>query len=209
MTTPRGGDALPRIVQVGDPVLRAVAAPVTAEEVDTEALRDLVATMVRVMRAAPGVGLAAPQIGVSKQVIVFEDREELMPGSAVARSERERTPIPLTAVANPKLTRVESARVTFVEGCLSVTGFTALVPRALEVVVTGLDITGPRAVPGTWRLRGWPARILQHEVDHLRGALYVDRMHSRSLCSPDEAHRWAGRSTAEIAAALGVDLTEE
>jgi peptide deformylase len=198
-----------RIVQAGDPVLRTPAALVPPGELDTEGFRELVATMVRVMRDAPGVGLAAPQIGVGKQVLVVEDPEELMERVAAASlEERERAPFPLTVIVNPTLELVSGRRATFLEGCLSVTGYVALVPRALEVIVTGLDATGPRPAMRTWRLRGWPARILQHEVDHLRGTLYVDRMHSRSLCGPDEARRWAGRSTADIAAALGVDLLE-
>ena len=86
------------------------------------------------------------------------------------------------------------------------TGYIALVPRAREVAVRGLDATGDEIVPRVWRARGWFARILQHEVDHLEGTLYVDRMHSRSLCGPSESHRWAGKATAEVARGLGVNL---
>jgi len=201
--------ALPRIVQAGDPVLRAAALPVSRAELESPSFRELVATMTAVMRAAPGVGLAAPQIGVSKQVLVFEDREELLSRlSDEARAERARVPVPLTVIVNPtlRLRGEGDGRATFFEGCLSVTGYAALVPRAFEVEVTGLDATGPEIASRVWRFNGWPARILQHEVDHLRGTLYVDRMHSRSLCGPDEMQRWAGRSIADVAAALGIDL---
>jgi peptide deformylase len=201
--------ALPRIVQAGDPVLRAAAALVSQAELESPSFRELVATMIAVMRAAPGVGLAAPQIGVSKQVLVFEDREELLSRlSDEARAERARVPVPLTVIVNPtlRLRGEGDGRATFFEGCLSVTGYAALVPRAFEVEVTGLDATGPEIASRVWRFNGWPARILQHEVDHLRGTLYVDRMHSRSLCGPDEMQRWAGRSIADVAAALGIDL---
>ncbi len=198
---------LPRIVQAGDPVLRAQAAPVDRGELGTAAFRELVKTMVAVMRAAPGVGLAAPQIGIGKQVIVVEDPADLQDRvSDEALAVRERVVLPLTVIVNPTLRLVEGARATFMEGCLSLTGFVALVPRAVEVEVTGIDATGPKPEPRVWRLRGWPARILQHEVDHLRGALYVDRMHSRSLCSPEEVKRWVGHTTAEIAAGLGVEI---
>lgn len=198
---------LPRIVQVGDPVLRAEATLVSPEELATPEFRALVDVMVAVMRAAPGVGLAAPQIGVGKQVLVLEDREEyLARAGEKARDERERVPFPLTVVVNPTIRLMETERATFFEGCLSVTGYMALVPRAALVEVHGLDATGPEVVPRVWRVRGWPARIFQHEIDHLRGTLYVDRMHSRSLCSPAETDRWVGKSTQEVADALGVVL---
>jgi peptide deformylase len=211
MTPPAAAPAaaLPRIVQAGDPVLRAQAALVPSDEIDTAAFRELVAAMVAVMRAAPGVGLAAPQIGVSKQVLVVEDPEDVMVRvSPEGRAVRGRVPVPLTVIVNPTLRLVEGERATFFEGCLSVTGYSALVPRAVEVEVSGLDATTTEVTPRVWRWRGWPARILQHEVDHLRGTLYVDRMLSRSLCSPEEASRWAGFNTAEVAEALGVDLRE-
>jgi peptide deformylase len=198
---------LPRIIQAGDPVLRAVAQMVAPSEIETPAFRALVETMVSVMRAAPGVGLAAPQIGVAQQVIVLEDREELMARlDAQALAARERTPLPLTVIVNPKLRLIEGRAATFLEGCLSVTGYAALVRRAAEVEVTGLDATGPGIRQRVWRVRGWPARILQHEVDHLNGTLYVDRMYPRSLSGPEETYRWAGKTTEEIAASLGVDL---
>jgi peptide deformylase len=199
---------LPPIVQVGHPVLRAPAAPLLPNELGTPEFRELVATMVEVMRAAPGVGLAAPQIGVPKQILVAEDRAELVERiDPENRTARGRVPVPLTVIVNPTLRVVGDEHATFLEGCLSVTGYVALVRRALEVEVTGLDATGPEIVPRVWRWRGWPARILQHEVDHLLGTLYVDRMHPRSLSGPDEAGRWARRTTEEIAAGLGVDVS--
>lgn len=210
MSLPASADAiplLPRIVQAGDPVLRAVAQVVQPSEIETPAFRALVETMVSVMRAAPGVGLAAPQIGVSKQVIVLEDREELMARlDAEGLASRERVPLPLTVIVNPTLRLIEGQGATFLEGCLSVAGHMALVRRATEVEVSGLDATGSEVRQRIWRLRGWPARILQHEVDHLNGTLYVDRMYPRSFCGPEETHRWARKATEEIAAALGVEL---
>ncbi len=97
------------------------------------------------MRAAPGVGLAAPaQIGIGKRVIVLEDRAELLARmNADALAERQRAPLPLTVVVNSTLRLVGGDGATFIEGCLSVTGCAALVRRALEVEVTGLDATGP------------------------------------------------------------------
>jgi peptide deformylase len=160
-------------------------------------MQDLVATMIATMRAAPGVGLAAPQIGVPLRVIVLEDRAELQKNlTANERRERERSPFPTRVIFNPVLKPVGEERVMFFEGCLSVKGFVGLVDRSLEVEVTGLD---EKAEPQTWRVRGWPARILQHEVDHLDGTLYVDRMKTRSFATADQAKElYGGKPIAEI-----------
>jgi peptide deformylase len=200
---------LPNIVLAGSPVLRTPAAPVPAEELGTKKLKALVATMVSVMRKAPGVGLAAPQIGVGQQVIVLEDSEELMARlSSDERVERGRAAFPLTTIVNPTLkvrgpsllSATGAGRALFFEGCLSVPGYMALVERDLTVEVTGVDEGG---APVRWEATGWPARILQHEVDHLRGTLYVDRMLTRSFCSNEEAKSWLGRPMHEVREALG------
>jgi peptide deformylase len=195
---------LPTIVQAGHPVLRAPAAEVAHDHVGSRAFRALIDSMVAAMRAAPGVGLAAPQIGVGLQVIVLEDGEALMAKlSPAERADRGRAPFPLKVIVNPKLTLHERGRATFFEGCLSVKGYMALVERALSVEVTGLD---ERGEPFTWQVSGWPARILQHEVDHLRGTLYVDRMQSRTFCCNEEvSERWIKRSVDEVRAALDAD----
>jgi len=196
--------ALPPIVQAGHPTLREQAREVPRELLGTKDLKTLVKSMVAVMRAAPGVGLAAPQLGVPMQLIVLEDSEALMSRlSPEHREERERTPFPLRVIANPKLVTRGAGRATFFEGCLSVKGYMALVERDLEVEVTGLDEDG---APVTWQARGWPARILQHEVDHLRGTLYIDRMQSRTFCCNDEVlERWLSHSVDEVRAALDAD----
>lgn len=90
----------------------------------------------------------------------------------------------------------------FFEGCLSVKGFVGLVDRSLEVEVSGLD---EKAQPQTWRVRGWPARILQHEVDHLDGTLYIDRMKTRSFATAEHAKAvYNGKSIADIRKMLGL-----
>lgn len=193
---------LPKIVQAGNTVLRRPAAEVPADQLGTSELRSLVATMVDVMRAAPGVGLAAPQIGVGLQVIVLEDRDDLMARlSPEDRARRGRVAFPLKVIVNPVLTLRGDARATFFEGCLSVGGYMALVERDLEVSVTGVDENGE---PVRWDATGWPARILQHEVDHLKGTLYVDRMLTRSFCANEEAVGWINRSIDEVRQALDV-----
>ncbi|WP_276599809.1 peptide deformylase [Nannocystis sp. SCPEA4] len=190
---------LPAIVQAGDPVLRARAAELAPERIATPEIQELIDTMIATMRAAPGVGLAAPQIGVPLRVLVLEDRPDLMAKLTPAElQERERVELPVHVVINPVLRPIGGDTRTFFEGCLSVQGYAALVERHAEVEVTGLDRRGQ---PQTLRVRGWPARILQHEVDHLDGTLYVDRMRSRSFSTGDQARaRFGGRPIAEILA---------
>lgn len=195
------------IVQLGAPVLRARAAEVSPEELRTPELQALFAKLLEVMRAAPGVGLAAPQLGVGKRVFVLEDRAALIGALTPAeRVERERVPFAPRFFVNPVVRPVGHERAVFFEGCLSVRGYVGLVERSLEVEVSGID---ERGTPQTWRVRGWPARILQHEADHLDGTLYLDRLASvprtaRSLCNAEVAkERFAGKPIAEILEALG------
>jgi peptide deformylase len=191
------------IVQSGEAVLRGRAVEIEPQEFGSPALEALVARMVETMRAAPGVGLAAPQIGVAKRVIVFEDPEAYqLKLSPAERAERERVVVSLQVLVNPVLTPIGDERATFFEGCLSVAGFVGLVERAREVQVTGFDARGK---PVSLQLRGWPARILQHEVDHLNGTLYVDRMMPRSFSTAEAARtRFAGKAIAEILRELGL-----
>lgn len=191
------------IVQAGHPVLRVKAAEVPAATINTPEFQQLLARMIRTMREAPGVGLAAPQIGVSQSVFVLEDRAELMSKLTEGeKRERLREPFAVRVFVNPVVKPIGEARATFFEGCLSVSGFAGLVERAAEVEVSGLD---EHAQPQTWRVRGWPARILQHEYDHLQGTLYVDRMHTRSFSTAEHAKaRFAGKPIAEILQVLGV-----
>ena len=192
-----------KIVQVGDPVLRQVARTLTEDEIRSAAIRQLVELMRETMRDAPGVGLAAPQIGESIRLIVIEDRAEYQQAISPERlAERERAPVPFHVIANPVLTVLDMATRLFFEGCLSVSGFGALTPRHAAVRVAGLD---ERAEPVEIEVRGWYARILQHEVDHLDGRLYVDSMLSRSFMT-DAGYRksWQDRSVAEVCAELGL-----
>jgi peptide deformylase len=185
------------IVQTGNPVLRARAKDVTPEQIATPDFQALIVRMTDAMRKAPGVGLAAPQLGVSLRVLVLEDRTELQTSLTPQElEERERKPVPLRVFINPTLTPIGEDRATFFEGCLSVAGYAALVERWKEVEVSGLDEKGQ---PQTWRVRGWPARILQHEVDHLEGTLYIDRMISRSFGTlPQVKALYGGKPIADV-----------
>lgn len=174
---------LPAIVKAGDPVLREPASAVPKAEIASTRMQRLVHTMVEVMRRAPGVGLAAPQIGVPLRVIVVEDQTKQVPSAQEPPVEdpRLRSGVPLLALFNPEIERVKGVKkAVHYEGCLSVPGYSAQVPRDLEVVVTGLGLDGE---PVRLIARGWAARIFQHECDHLKGTLYVDKMNPRTLAA--------------------------
>ncbi len=162
----------------------------------TPAFARLVEVMVEAMRAAPGVGLAAPQIGVPLRVFVAEDSaERLARLPAEALAPRGRVALPLTVLVNPRVVPTSPEQATFYEGCLSVRGYGALVSRAAAVAVTGMDLAGR---PVSLHLGGWPARIMQHEMDHLDGTLYVDRMISRSLAGEEELGRVSSLPVSDV-----------
>lgn len=183
------------IVQVGDPVLRRRARPLAKEEIGTPFVQELIASMRLTMYEAPGVGLAAPQVGESLQVVVVEDEgDHLEIMSPSRRAELRRRPLPFAALVNPTLEPVGDETDEFFEGCLSVEGYSALVRRHRAVRVQALDPAG-RAI--TLELEGWPARILQHELDHLAGVLYIDRMDPRTFTTNENLGRWWKARTAE------------
>jgi len=189
------------IVQVGDPVLRQADRHLTPDEIRGGAIRQLIADMRETMNDAPGVGLAAPQIGQSLQIAVIEDREEWLKDVPLEQlAERERRPVPFHVIINPKITESSGGEVEFFEGCLSLRGFAAIVPRARRVRVECLDERGERQII---KAAGWYARILQHEIDHLLGNIYIDRMHSRTFTSGDNFDKfWGGKSIADVRAEL-------
>jgi peptide deformylase len=176
-----------RIVQAGDPVLRRISRDLAAEEIKSPAIQQLIESMRDTMRAAPGVGLAAPQIGESLQLAVIEDRAEyLQHASQEDLKERDRSPVDFHVIVNPKIFLLDDSPAHFFEGCLSVEGFQAVVPRAYKVRVECLN---ERAEPITINAHGWYARILQHEIDHLNGKLYIDRMESQTFTTTENLLR--------------------
>ena len=193
-----------QIVQAGDPVLRKRARPLTKEEIASQSIQQLIELMRDTMREAPGVGLAAPQIGVPLQLAVIEDRAEYIEGlSAEEIEERQREEIPFHVIINPKLSFLDDTTVEFFEGCLSVEGFSAIVDRALNVHVECLNERGEEI---TINAHGWYARILQHEIDHLNGTLYIDRMNTRTLTTAENMFRfWSERSIEEVLNELGCE----
>lgn len=183
------------IVQAGDPVLRKKARELTPEEIKSEEIQNLILEMKEAMRAAPGVGLAAPQIGRSVQLVVVED-EDLTHLTEEQLLERDRRKVPFHVLINPKMTLLEGEEAEFFEGCLSVPEFIGVVPRAKAVRVECLN---ERGEPVVIEARGWYARILQHEIDHLQGTLYIDRALTRTLMTGENYVRhWKGKSIKEI-----------
>jgi len=180
-----------KIVQVGEPVLRQQARPLLQEEIALPVTQQLIEWMRDTMRDAPGVGLAAPQIGLPLQLAVIEDRSEYAQSvAAEVLAERERQPVDFQVLINPRIVERSEEEVEFFEGCLSLTGFSALVKRSREVVVEALDEHGQER---RIEARGWYARILQHEIDHLYGTLYIDRMAPRSFMSLENFNRYWGK----------------
>jgi peptide deformylase len=184
-----------KLVQVGDPVLRSPARELRRQEVQSREIQQLIEFMHETLRDAPGVGLAAPQVGESLQFAVIEDLPEYSRNLTPEQlTERERKPVPFHVIINPTLSPVGEPDVEFFEGCLSLNGFTALVPRHRSIRVDCLDEHGE---PKTIDAFGWYARILQHEIDHLQGTLYIDRMQSRTFMSLDNFTRQWKDATAE------------
>jgi peptide deformylase len=166
--------AILKIRTFGDPVLRQKARPV---ERITELHRKLIEDMFDTMRDAPGVGLAAPQVGVLERIFVWELEEE----SGV--------------VINPKIVSRSPATIAGEEGCLSLPGVVFDVDRSVEVVVEGLDQNGePVRIESEEML----ARIVQHEIDHLDGVLFIDHL-------PEESRRQALGVLRNLALGLPVE----
>jgi peptide deformylase len=177
------------IVQAGDPVLRQPARPLTPDEIHRPQLQQTIADMLETLRQAPGVGLAAPQVGLGIQLAIIEDREQYhSTWNADELRARGRIPVDFHVLINPRLDPDHEAQVEFFEGCLSVAGYAAAVPRYRRVRVHYLD---EHAIPQSADAEGWYARILQHEIDHLNGTLYIDRMKTRSFMSLENyTGRW-------------------
>ena len=151
-----------RVLKMGEPLLLRVAAEVT--RFDTE-LRELVADMDDTMRALSGAGIAAPQIGVSARVVIFELKDNPRYPHI--------TPVPYTVLVNPLVTPLTAEQDEGWEGCLSVPGMRGLVPRYRRLRYQGFDRHG---APIDRTVEGFHARVVQHEVDHLDGILFPQRV---------------------------------
>lgn len=188
------------IVVAGDPILRTETLPYSGQ-VDDSTLRTLAEVMRATMKAAPGVGLAAPQIGIGLSMFVAED-----PGSVDPEVERvrERPAMPLKAVLNADYSAATGEEVAFYEGCLSIPGYQAVVSRPRSIELRGQDLDGQNLAEV---VSGWSARIVAHETDHLSGVLFFDKAEMRSLATNETVARlWNQPSTQRAASELGFTL---
>ncbi|MCJ7623663.1 MAG: peptide deformylase [Anaerolineaceae bacterium] len=161
------------IIFLPDPVLRRKARKVTDFGKDMQQLID---DMIDTMRVAPGVGLAAPQIGISQKVIVVE----------FGNDEVEDAPLKLYIVVNPEIINSSDESIDGIEACLSVPGLVGNVERQEHVVVKGVNRFGE---PVKIKANGWLARIFQHEIDHLNGIVFTDR--AECVWKPEETETYA------------------
>ena len=160
--------AVRQVLRMGEPLLLAKAQPVTA--FNTPALHALIDDMQDTMQSMNGAGIAAPQIGVSLQVVIFGQKNE----SAEKNSRYpDADAVPYTVLINPTLTPMGDAVEDGWEGCLSVPGMRGVVPRAIQLHYTGFDQFGNLI---DRRVSDFHARVVQHECDHLQGILYPMRI---------------------------------
>jgi peptide deformylase len=163
--------AIRQIVTLPDPILRRKAR--TVSRFDAE-LQTLIDDMIDTMREAPGVGLAAPQVGIQDRIIVVEYAED---------EENEESPKKLYVMVNPEIKQQSEETVVGVEGCLSIPGWQGDVERAYSVTVKGQTRRGQ---PMKVKAKGWMARIFQHEVDHVNGVVFTDRATKVWKPEPDQ-----------------------
>ena len=190
-----------QIAQIGEQVLRAPANELSRQDILSPKTQELIEHMRDTMRNAPGVGLAAPQVGIPLQLAVIEDREEYQKKFTPTQlSERQRQPIPFHVIVNPRIVSADNTVLEFFEGCLSVAGYSAIVPRARAVTVEYLN---EHAENKRVEAVGWYARIMQHEIDHLAGVLYVDRMRTCTLTTLENLERfWKDVPASDVLAKL-------
>ncbi|KAF4527701.1 hypothetical protein B566_EDAN016368 [Ephemera danica] len=167
------------VCQIGDPILRQKTESVEPSQIQTDHIRKVIKSMRNVMKTYDAVGLAAPQIGVHLRIIAIEF-------SASRRKEfdektyksRQMETVPFRVFINPEIKIITGDKIKYPESCESIKGYSALVPRYSSVNVSGYDEKGERV---EWLAKGWSARIVQHEVDHLDGKLYTDHMERSSF----------------------------
>jgi peptide deformylase len=175
--------AILKVARMGHPILRAKALPIPPDQIPTAPVQRLIDDMFETMREYSGIGLAAPQVHSGLRVFVAGLRE-----GDVGQAVPDDGEMPFMALINPELTMVGEATDEGWEGCLSIPDIRGLVPRAPSVRVQAFDRTGKRVV---FTASGLPARVIQHENDHLDGVLFFDRMKSfESLAFLEEYRRF-------------------
>jgi peptide deformylase len=183
--------------EAGGESLRQTARSLTPDEIKSPKIKQLVQDMIVTMHSAPGVGLAAPQVGQALKIIVIEDnaaRQNIFKPEILI--ERDRSLVELHVMFNPTLTKISVDPIYFFEGCLSVKGCMRITPRVAKVTVSYLD---EAAEPQQIEAKGWYARILQHEIDHLNGKLYIDFADERTQVKlNDKSSSWLNATQAEV-----------
>jgi peptide deformylase len=175
--------AILKVARMGHPILRAKALPIPPDQILTAPVQRLIDDMFETMREYSGIGLAAPQVHSGLRVFVAGLRE-----GDVGQAVPDDGEMPFMALINPELTMVGEATDEGWEGCLSIPDIRGLVPRAPSVRVQAFDRTGKRVA---FTASGLPARVIQHENDHLDGVLFFDRMRSlESLAFLEEYRRF-------------------
>ncbi|MDA8028308.1 MAG: peptide deformylase [Nitrospiraceae bacterium] len=172
--------ALLKIAKMGNPILRKISEPVSKKEIESVDFQRFLDDMIETMRDEDGLGLAAPQVHVSKQVVVIESLDD--------DRAPEAPPFPLLVLINPVFKYLSKEIRTGWEGCLSLDNLRGKVPRSRAVKLEALDRNGNTVILD-WE--EFPAVVLQHEIDHLRGHLFVDRMKDMTtLTHLGEFHRY-------------------
>lgn len=168
--------AVKEVIKMGHPTLRVKAQPVPVEEIQTESFQNLIQDMFDTMEAEDGIGIAAPQIGVSKSVAIVGVPKD-NPRYPDVEEDEDDFGFDILVVINPKITVIDDEKMGFWEGCLSVPGLRGYVERPKKIKVNFLDM---EAKEQTMEISGFGATVFQHEIDHLDGVLYVDRVEDKT-----------------------------
>ena len=200
MIAQAGKDGILPITQMGEPVLRQQTEEYVGQ-LDERTLKNLIKVMRKTMLEAPGVGLAGPQIGLGLALAVVEDHKR----DDDEGDPREIQDFPFHVIINPSYKPTSDATASYYEGCLSFSGYQAVRKRWLDIEATWQDEQGERH---TENLNGWPARIFQHETDHLSGEVYIDKAQIRSLTDDENlVYYWCDDPVpTEAAKVLGFEL---
>jgi len=181
--------AILKVARLGHPILRQVAEPVSPEAIGSPEIQQLIEDMLETMEEYDGAGLAAPQVHVSRRVVIY----------GVQGNPRypDAEDVPLTVLVNPKITPATTETDEDWEGCLSVPDMRGQVPRYTRVKV---EAYGRDGRPLRFTAAGFHARVVQHECDHLDGKVYLDRMRSLETLSflPEFHKHWLGRDEADV-----------
>ena len=161
-----------KVARLGHPIIRNVALPVSQKEIESKGIQVLIDDMIETMHEYDGVGLAAPQIHIAKQIAVIEVKDNLRYPDV--------SKIPLTVIINPKIKNRSKKYVDTWEGCLSIPDLRGIVSRSESLVCEALDRYGKSLKIDA---SGFFARVIQHECDHLEGRVYLDRMHDLTSLS--------------------------